>query len=89
MTPDCRIVPIGDSSVAVEFDERIDASVNARAIRVAELVQADRFPGVRDVVPTYCSVAVYFDPLRTTVDRLIARLEGVVASVKDARPRDG
>ena len=59
----------------VEFEERIDVAVNARAIALAEAVQSAALPGVRDVVPTYRSVAVYFDPLRTNYDALIERIE--------------
>lgn len=69
-----RIVPAGDSALVVEFEERIDPDVNARAICCAEAIQAAGFAGVRDVVPTYRSVAVYFDPLRTDGDALMQRL---------------
>jgi inhibitor of KinA len=70
-----RIVPAGDSALLVEFEERIDPDVNARAICCAEAIQAARLAGVRDVVPTYRSVAVYFDPLRTDSDALMQCLE--------------
>ena len=70
-----RIVPAGDSGIIVEFEERIDPAVNARAIALAEHVQAAAVAGVRDVVPTYRSVAVYFDPLRTDLQGLMERLE--------------
>jgi inhibitor of KinA len=69
-----RIVPAGDSVVIVEFADRIDAAVNAQAVALADSVRAAALPGVRDVVPTFCSVAVYFDPLRTDVDALADRL---------------
>jgi inhibitor of KinA len=69
-----RIVAAGDSALIVEFEERIDPDVNARAIACAEAIQAARLAGVRDVVPTYRSVAVYFDPLRTDGDALSACL---------------
>lgn len=69
------IVAAGDSAVFVEFEERIDEAVNARAIALAEAVQAAGVPGVRDVVPTYRAVAVYFDPLRTDYGRLVDRIE--------------
>jgi inhibitor of KinA len=72
-----RIVPAGESALIVEFEERIDPAVNARAIACAGAIQAAGLAGVRDVVPTYRSVAVYFDPLRTDGDALIARLERV------------
>lgn len=70
-----RIVPAGESALIVEFEERIDPEVNARAIACAEAIQAAGVAGVRDVVPTYRSVAVYFDPLRTDGEALIACLE--------------
>lgn len=70
-----RIVPAGESALFVEFEERIDAEVNARAIACADTIQAAQLAGVRDVVPTYRSVAVYFDPLRTDHDALTACLE--------------
>ena len=70
-----RIVPAGDSALVVEFDERIDPEVNARTIACAEAIVAAGVAGVRDVVPTYRSVAVYFDPLHTDHDALMNCLE--------------
>jgi inhibitor of KinA len=82
-----RIVAAGDSAMVVEFEERIDAAVNARALAVARRLQAQPVAGVRDVVPTYRSVAVYFDPLQTSHDALIARLEREAAhAVPEAAP---
>ena len=72
---DFRVVPAGDSALIVEFEERIDPAVNARAIALAVSIQAAAIAGVRDVVPTYRSVAVYFDPLSTNYDALVASLE--------------
>jgi inhibitor of KinA len=69
-----RVVPAGDSALIVEFEERIDPAVNDRVIAVAEAIQSAAIAGVRDVVPTYRSVAVYFDPLRTDYVRLLVHL---------------
>jgi inhibitor of KinA len=85
-----RIVPAGDSAIIVEFEDRIDAAVNARALAVAGRLQAQPVAGVRDVVPTYRSVAVYFDPLHTSHDALVARLEREAAhAVPEAAPASG
>ena len=88
-----RIVPVGDATMVVEFEERIDPAVNARAIAAAEALRAAAIPGVRDVVPTYRSVAVYYDPLLTDYERLVWRLENTIdapapeASIEHARIR--
>src|SRR5262249_42209333 len=70
-----RIVPAGDSALIAELDDRVDPDVNARAIALATAVEHATITGVRDVVPGYRSVAVYFDPLRVDYDALVARLE--------------
>jgi inhibitor of KinA len=69
-----RIVPAGDSAVVVEFADRIDLAINSQAIAVARSVEAAHLAGVRDVVPTYRSVAIYFDPLHTDYQALVARV---------------
>jgi inhibitor of KinA len=70
-----RIVPAGDSTLLVQFENRIDPVVNARAIGLAHAIEAAAIAGVRDIVPTYRSVAVFFDPLRTQVDGLVREIE--------------
>ena len=80
-----QIVPAGDAAFVVEFEARIDPSVNARAIQLADALQAARVPGVLDVVPTFRSVAIYFDPLRTNGDVLLARIEAEAAKPSSDR----
>jgi inhibitor of KinA len=75
-----RIVAAGDSAIVVEFEARIDPAVNAQAIALAEAVQAAGVAGVRDVVPTYRSVAIHFDPLRTDIDALTGHVDRALAS---------
>jgi inhibitor of KinA len=82
MIADYRIVRAGDAAVIVEFAERIDAAVNARAVHLAALLSEASFPGVRDVVPTFRTVAVYFDPLRTDVDALGEVLNAAAGSAR-------
>ena len=72
---DWRLLHVGDASVVVEFERRIDPAVNARALAVGAAIRSARHPGVLDVVEGYCSVTVAFDPLRTAVEPLIADLE--------------
>lgn len=70
-----RIVPAGDSVVLIELEERIDPAVCAKAAAIAQALDAARLPAVRDVVPAYRSVAVYFDPLRAEPSTLISQLK--------------
>jgi len=78
-----RIIHAGDSALIVEFEERIDPIINARAIAVADAIHAAGVGGIRDVVPTYRSVAVSFDPLQTDDDALVALIS---EAARTARP---
>ena len=79
-----RLVAAGDAALVVEFADRIDPLINGMAIALAQGIRAAGIAGVRDVVPTYRSVAVYFDPLRTDVDGLMERVERDAATVNPA-----
>jgi KipI family sensor histidine kinase inhibitor len=70
-----RLLPLGDAAVLMECGHTIDPAVNARVIALAETVRAQRWKGVLDVVPTYCSVTIHVDPLGLDVDTLMARLK--------------
>ena len=62
-----RLREAGDSALLLELEGGIDPATNGRAIAIAAAIRAAAPPGVRDVVPTYRSVAVYFDPLRVDI----------------------
>ncbi|NCB17881.1 MAG: carboxyltransferase domain-containing protein, partial [Synergistales bacterium] len=67
-----RILTAGDGCVVAEFGDSIDPAVNSRVAAMGGDVWKLAFPGVLDVVPTYRSLAVYFDPVNTDVKRLYA-----------------
>ena len=79
-----RIRDAGDSAIIVELGDGIDAAVNARAVAMATQLRAAALAGVRDVVPTFRSVALFFDPQRVDLDELKARVLAVPAGGGDA-----
>lgn len=65
-----RLVRAGDAAVLLELEPAIDVRVNERAVTIAEVLKARAVRGVRDVVPTFRSVAVYFDPQVTDAEHV-------------------
>ena len=83
-----RIVRAGDSALVVEFDETIDPAISARGAALADALTAANIAGVRDVVPAYRSVTVYFAPLKTTQDVLTTTVERLAAQpIESSRRR--
>ena len=76
---DFKIISAGDACLVVLFDERIDLGINMRCVAAAEAIQRRAYSGVRDVVPTYHTIAIYFDPLQADAEYLRREVEREVA----------
>ncbi len=58
------IQPLGDRALVIELAATISAEAAARASWLCEGILAAGLPGVRDVVPAFCSLTVHYDPLQ-------------------------
>ncbi len=59
-----RIVPLGDRCLIVEFESRVDAQISRKARSLAHRLLERPPTGVVDIVPAFCTVAVYYRPER-------------------------
>ena len=65
-----KLIELGDGALTLEFGERIDPDANARVMAARDELQALGLDGITDMVPTWRSLTVHFDPLRLPHDRL-------------------
>jgi inhibitor of KinA len=85
-----KITPLGDSAVLIEV-----GGDGERVRDLAVAVTAQRMPGVFDVVPSFTTLAVYYDPLRFSkegavrpFDAVSTWLRGLEASLSGASSAD-
>jgi inhibitor of KinA len=79
-----RILAQGEGGIVVELGDAIDDAVNARVHALAGAVR-ERLGGEGlEVVPSYRSLLVLHDPLRTPRDGLVARIEVLAAGLAAA-----
>ena len=57
-----KILYAGDSAVIVEFGDSIDMKTNAKVQQLRRYIECAQLGGIVEMVPTYRSLAVYFDP---------------------------
>ncbi|MCX8998373.1 5-oxoprolinase subunit PxpB [Rhizobiaceae bacterium BDR2-2] len=85
-----RILPCGDGALTVELSREIDTQTNARVIAFAQDIETSPIEGVREVVPTYRSLMVIYDPAvvrgRALAGQLLDRLKAL-GTVRQPRPR--
>jgi len=67
----------GDSGLLVEYGDGIDPEINARVRSMDMVLASDPLEGVREVIPTYRSLLILYDPLKTDPDQLSQALVGL------------
>lgn len=72
-----KILPCGDTALTLQFGETIDAETNARVIAIAARLEDMAVPGLVDIVPTYRSLLLRYDPEILSG----ARLEGLLSGL--------
>jgi KipI family sensor histidine kinase inhibitor len=76
---DARVLAAGDSAWLIELPDRLDATVNARAVEIARTIESRSIESVTDVVIGYRSVMVYVDPLRCASAAMKGLLEEIAS----------
>lgn len=70
-----RFYPAGDCALVAEFGQVIDENINEQVHGMARWLREQRIPGVEEVLPTFRSMIVYYDPLRISYGKLVKKLE--------------
>lgn len=86
-----RFEPLGDDALLVRLGERIDAELNADIHRLAARLRDRSPPWLRDLVPAYASLAVFFDVDRVVGDDphvVVAEIVAVLLSDRSSRSTD-
>ena len=84
MNPEPRYLHSGDTALVVEFGQHIDARVSGLVLALAQRVAGSAIPGVVELVPTFRSLMVHYDPLQLTQQALKARLAPMMESLEAA-----
>lgn len=93
LSPAPRLLPLGDAAWTVEFGAAIDPALHARvlalaaAVRTAQQGGAPPWNAVQDVVPTFRSLTVHYDPLAGDGAALAQALRALAQQAGAAPPR--
>ena len=65
----------GDTGLTVEFGDTIDRELSQYILNLRSIIEQVDLPGVTDMVPTYRSLLIHYDPLRTSQSVIIEALQ--------------
>jgi inhibitor of KinA len=90
MEKDPRILPAGDQAVLLEFGNAIDPEMNRRVQSLVRTAREERIPGIGELVPSYCTLLIYYDPLLLSLSDVTAwirsLLSGALNEAEEFRP---
>ena len=70
----------GEAALVVEFGRTVDPAVSDRVLALDAALAADPPEGLRELVPTYRSLMIHYDPLRLERAQLVALVEERLAT---------
>ena len=76
-----RFLAAGDRGMVVELGSQVDVAVNNQVRALALTLAAAEIPGLLEVVPTYRSLGVQYDPARLSAQALQQRVESLLAAL--------
>ena len=79
--PQPRFLRSGDTALVVEFGDSVDPDISARVLSPAGLIEAEAIPGVVEMVPTFRSLMVHYEPLALPHAELERRLGPLIGAL--------
>ena len=81
-----RCAPLGDSALTLVFGDSIDPGTHQRVMAVTRRLQSAPLRSVREVVPAYTTISIWFDPLERDAAGLAAELLDMAAGTPATEP---
>jgi len=72
-----RYLPFGDNALVIEFGNTISLEVNRKVIALNEAILQAEIQGIEELVPTYRSLLVRYNPVKITYDQLVFRVKDI------------
>ena len=79
----------GESALMLYFDQRIDPAISALVQQACALIQAELADDVVDILPSYASVLVMFNPFSTDLYRVQAQLQHCLTQLQTGTSHSG
>ncbi|WP_244331816.1 5-oxoprolinase subunit PxpB [[Clostridium] hylemonae] len=61
-----KFLRAGDRALTVEFGSTVDPKINDQVHALAAKLRKENVPGIKELVPAFRSLTIYYDPLKTS-----------------------
>lgn len=78
----------GDSAVSVKMGDEISIKVNHKVRWLMKAIKDQPIDGVREMVPTYASLMVHYDPVIIRYAKLVEEIQKRIEAIKDTKTNE-
>lgn len=72
-----KFLTAGDSAIVMEFGNTIEKKINAKIAAVVENLKKKKLDGILDILPTYRSILINYDPVKISYGEMVYILKGL------------
>jgi KipI family sensor histidine kinase inhibitor len=72
---ECKFLPAGDRALTVEFGSKISEEINNAVIGLKHILEQQKIIGIEEIITTYRSLLIYYNPLLTDLVSLINKIQ--------------
>jgi inhibitor of KinA len=83
-----QILPCGDAAITIEFGQVIDPFINRKVRVLCEKIRSQPFPGLVDLIPSYRSLLIQYNPIQCSFEELKAFVREVVNTPVETASRE-
>lgn len=87
--PQYQLTIAGENALMLYFEQRIDPAISALVQQACALIKAELADDVVDILPSYASVLVIYNPFSTDLYRVQAQLQHCLAQLQTGDSHSG
>jgi inhibitor of KinA len=81
------IKPLGDSALLIQLGDKIDPAINQQVHTLDAQLQTKQIRGILELVPSYCTLLVHYDPLILTFAQVADWVQDGMTRMRDSLHR--
>lgn len=80
-----KFLPSGDSGLIIELGNEISKDINRKIRALSHWIEMNRFEEIIEIIPTYTTVLIIYNPLKITYKQLVNRLQNIEKHIDKLR----
>lgn len=85
MYKECRYLTSGDKGIIIEVGNEISEEINRKIRRLVFYIESSDFEEIIELIPTYKSILLIYDPLKISYKNLLMKLRKIENSMKEMK----